>query len=305
MHVAICIVAFRNPGEIVDCLTALGQQSHDDFEVVLCENGGPEAHAALSAMVPDRLPGGQPVTVLMAPGNVGFAGGVNIGMRARPDADAWWIVNPDTVAESGALAALVARLGRGDCEAVGGTLYHPDRHVQGHGGRWRRWLARPESIGHGTVLGTPVDAAAVERQIDYLLGACMLVGQRFVEVAGLMREDYFLYAEEVEWCLRAKALGMRFGFAPDALIQHGQGGTTGSADSITERPRLPIYMDERNKLHVVRDTAPRCLPVAIPAALALLALRYGKARAWKQLGHAFAGWRASLRGERGYPYWMR
>ncbi len=42
----------------------------------------------------------------------------------------------------------------------------------------------------------------------------------FVEVNGLMREDYFLYAEEVEWCLRAKRRGLRLGLAPAARILH-------------------------------------------------------------------------------------
>ena len=207
MHVAICIVGFRNADDILGCLEALSSSTHADFEVVICENGGATAHGRLLERLPPALPGGQAVRALLAPSNLGYAGGVNVCIEASRQADAWWVLNPDTLPSPSALAALVARLEIGDCEAVGDTIYLPDGRVQSHGGRWRPWLARAVSIGHGTRHGRGVDPAAVEARQNYLNGASMLVGRRFVEAAGLMREDYFLYCEEVEWCLRARAKG--------------------------------------------------------------------------------------------------
>lgn len=302
--VAICIVSFRHPGQIVTCLEALARTSFTDFEVVICENGGEAAFAALNGAVAAALPSGQAVTSILAEGNLGYAGGVNRCMTARPDARAWWVLNPDTQVEPTTLGALVARLERGDCDAAGGTLYHEGGTVQAYGGRWRPALARAESIGHGAPLAAVPDVAMVEREMNYLLGASMLIGRRFVQQVGLMREDYFLYAEEIEWCLRGIAQGMRLGFAPDALVHHGQGETTGSAASIRQRPRLPIYMDERNKILVVRDTTPSLLPLAVPASLALTMLRFARRGAWQQWGHALSGWWAGLRNKRGMPGWV-
>lgn len=302
--IAICIVSFRDPDVIAGCLEALAASNWTDFEVIVCENGGQAAHAELKARLPATLPAGQMVQIDAAPGNLGYAGGVNWCMRARPDARAWWVLNPDTRPRPEALGALVRRLERGDCAAVGGVLYHPDGMVQAYGGRWRGALARTESIGHGSQLGDPVDAGMVERQTNYLLGASMLIGREMVDRVGLMREDYFLYAEEVEWCLRAGQAGLKFGFAPDALVCHGQGSTTGSADEITARPRMPIYLDERNKLNVVRDVSPGRLITAIPASLLLSLLRFAWRGAWRQQGYAIAGWWAGVRNRRGLPPWM-
>ncbi len=304
MHVTICIVAFRNLPDIRVCLAALAQTSHGNFEVLICENGGSDAYRTLTDALPTALPGGQPITYILADGNTGYAGGVNICMRARSDADAWWIVNPDAEPDAAALSKLLERLKRGDVDAVGGTLYLSDGTVQAHGGHWRPFLARPESIGHGSPLDGSVDPDAVERQMNYLLGASMLIGRGFVERVGLMREDYFLYCEEVEWCLRAITAGATLGFAPGARILHNQGATTGSAHAITHRPRLPIYLDERNKLNVVRDSTPWRLPIAIPASFVLLFLRFGRRRAWRQWGHALAGWWAGIRNERGVPAFL-
>ena len=288
-----------------DCLAALAASTHAAFEVCICENGGPEALALMADALPDALPGGQRVRLIEGAGNPGYAGGVNLCIRAAPEADAWWVLNPDTCPDPQALAALVARLEEGDVDAVGGVLCDPGGSVQAlSGGRWRGWLARCEVPGMGASLEAMPDRAAVERELAYISGASLLAGRRFAGQAGLMREDYFLYAEEVEWCLRGGKAGMRLGFAPGARVLHAQGATTGSAAAVRSRSRLPIYLDERNRLHVVRDTAPRRLPVAALGALALIFLRFACKGAWRQTGHALAGWLAGLRNERGKPDWV-
>ena len=304
LHVAVGIVGFRNVGDITTCLEALGRSTHRDFEVIICENGGEEAYGALVASAPERLPGGQPVRVVQAPGNIGFAGGVNRCLAETPAADAWWVLNPDTLPHPEALAAMVDRLSKGDCDAVGCTLYLPHERVQSHGGRWRPWLARAESIGNGDPLATPADPEAIERRQSYLNGACMLVSRRFVQTAGLMREEYFLYCEEVEWCIRACARGLRLGFAAGALVLHEQGTTTGAREDMTRRPRLPVYLNERNRILLTRDCFPAKLPFAAVAALGLIVLKYGRQRAFQQMGYAIAGWAAGLRDERGPPAWL-
>lgn len=304
MHIAVSIVAFRNPGDIVACLEALARSSYTDFEVVICENGGPEAFSALRDVLPDRLSGGQPVRAVLASGNLGYAGGVNVCMKETRAADAWWVLNPDTVPDPASMALQVARLAMGDCEAVGSTIYLPDGRVQSHGGRWRPWLARAESIGHGSLLCEIPDPAVIEREQNYLNGASMLVGRRFLEVVGPMREDYFLYCEEVEWCLRGIQIGMRLGFAPGAFVLHHAGTTTGSYADIRSRPKTPVYLNERNKMLMTWDLFPARLPIAAAAALALIFLRFGRKMAWLQVGFAVSGLLSGLLNRRGPPRWL-
>jgi GT2 family glycosyltransferase len=301
MRVTIAIVGFRNAEDVARCLRALEISSFKSFDVVICENGGAAAFQALIAAAHGRLAEGQSVRLIEAPENLGFAGGVNVCIAAANEADAVWVLNPDTVPEAGALAALVARLERGDCDAVGGLLVSGDGRVQGAGGRWRPWFARAESIGMGSKVEERFDAASVERAQTYILGASLLASRRFLMIVGPMREDYFLYAEEVEWCLRAIARGMKLGFAPDAVVVHHQGATTGSGVALAKRPRLPIYLDERNKILLVRDHHPARLPVAAAAALLLLHWRYGVKGGGESLAHAWAGWWAGVRNQRGRP----
>jgi hypothetical protein len=231
---------------------------------------------------------------------------VNLCIAEAPDADAWWILNPDTEPEPSALRLLVERLAAGDCDAVGGVLSFPDGRVQSVGGLWRGWAARAVSLGRDKSLSdVSMARAELERRQNYLSGASMLVSRRFRELAGPMREDYFLYCEEVEWCLRACARGARLGFASEARVMHRQGSTTGHDMSFRRQARMPVYLNERNRLLLTRDRFPSLLPLAAVVAFGLIFLRFARRGAWRQLSYAIDGWRAGLAGERGQPAWVR
>lgn len=303
MHVAVAIVGYNNLADIMRCLTALQDTTFPDFEVIICENGGADAYAKLLEALPTRLSAGQAVRCVRSDVNVGFAGGVNRCLRESPQAQAWWVLNPDTAPDPQALGAMVKRLEAGDCDAVGCTLYLPDGRVQSHGGLWQSWLARSVSIGLGTSRFAPADGAAVEATQTYLNGAAMLISQRFWRTVGPMREDYFLYAEEVEWFIRARALGLRLGFAADAQVLHEQGTTTGAGGQTGQRSRLSVYLTHRNEMLLTRDCFPMRFPIVAAAALAVIVASYGKRRAWRQLGYGVHGWIAGVVGQRGRPQW--
>jgi len=303
-HVAVAIVGFRNADDVADCLASLSGSRHSYFEIVVCENGGQAAFAALKARVPDRLARGQMVRLVCAESNLGYAGGVNRCIAESAGADAWWILNPDTIVDPLALSALVQRLQHGDCEAVGGTIRLADGQVQAYGGRWQRWLARAVSLGHGRPASAEVDPAVIEQRQNFLNGASMLVGRSFLAAVGPMREDYFLYCEEVEWGLRGKKAGMRFGFAPEGVVVHKQGTSTGNAVDLRTRSRLSVYLNERNRVLLSRDCYPRLLPVNAVTTLLTMLVRFGKRRAWRQLGYGVQGWCAGLADRRGAPAWM-
>lgn len=304
MHVAVAIVSYRNAADVLTCLAALTDATHADFEVVICENGGADACAALVAQLPARLPGGQAVRAVPAD-NPGYAGGVNICMAEAPEADAWWVLNPDTAPEPGAMAALVARLSKGDCQMTGGVLLGGGGKVQAYGGLWRTWVGRSVSMGMFSAADAPVDQAAIERRQNYVVGASMMLNRRWLETIGPMREDYFLYCEEVEWCVRGLNAGLRLGFAPQAVVHHQQGTTTGAGGSHKTRSRLATYLSSRNMILMTRDLYPWKLPTATLGVLAGALFIYGRRGAWVQARYHAAGVFAGLGNERGVPGWMR
>lgn len=304
MHVAIAIVGFRNPEDIMRCLAAIERSTHPNFEVVICENGGNAAFTDLAGRLPTALESGQLVSAISRPDNPGYAGGVNACIGAAPDADAWWVLNPDTVPSPGAMAALVERLRVGDCHAVGSTVRLRDGRVQSHGGFWHKWQGRGVSIGWGSLSKMPPSRDEIERLQNYLNGASMLIGRKFLEATGAMREEYFLYCEEVDWCIRGMQRGMKLGFAPDADVLHHQGTTVGGFGNLKKRLRLPIHLTERNRLLLTRECFPVCLPAVILSSTLLILYHYALRGAWRQFWYGIQGLSAGVMGESGKPRWL-
>lgn len=304
-NVVIIIVGFRNLDDIVQCLSALDKQDYRSFDIVICENGGQEAFEKLRNEVPSRLSGGQLVSCIADNSNPGYAGAINRCIDVRPGAELYWILNPDTIAQPHALSRMVNCLQAGDYDAIGATIFgSDDRILTRGGGQWFKRLAYARNFGFGASVHTTAPKTEVEPDLSYISGASLLFSQRFLQRAGKMNEDYFLYAEEVEWCLRAKARGLRLGYCPDAYIAHLGGSTTGSGEDPRRRPKLSIYLDHRNRLLTVRDTTPTSLPIAAVAVFVLLTKRFLLKGAWRQWIYALQGLSAGLRNERGKPKWL-
>jgi GT2 family glycosyltransferase len=306
-QVAIVIVSYRSQADIAACLTALEKSTWTKFRIVICENGGEMAWQTAFRLLPTALAGGQSVEILKAPSNLGYAGGINFAIGKTAPADAYWILNPDTRPMPDALQAMLERLGRGDCTAIGHDLIDEDGRLGSRGGRWRAWSARAISIGKGQPRGADMaagDAARLEASIDYIVGASMLVSRDFLQRTGPMREDYFLYCEEVEWCLRAVRRGEKLGYAPGAVVVHAQGTSTGGGGGLATRSKTSVYLAERSRILLTRDLYPGRLPAAALLMLLHVLIRYGKAGAWRQMSYAISGWLAGLRNERGKPGWL-
>jgi len=327
VKVAITIVSYRSADDIRALLDALARQTHREFSVHVCENAGDQGYDnllqaleaggySISAAQPDpekrvnraastRLASGAPVDLYEAADNLGYAGGVNLCIDNLADKDwaAIWIINPDAIPAPDALEALLRHQRNGSYGIVGGRLiFAGTGKVQCYGGIWRRWMARGLNLGFSEPVTANPDVAGIEAKMDYVSGACMLITRGYVETIGKMREDYFLYCEEVDWCARRGSF--RLGFAPAARIEHGHGATIGSHRDRRLRSRLSVYLDERNKLLLTKHLFPAIYPLVLGTTL-LLTAQYLRHGAVANFGHALSGWWAGVRGETGRPRWTR
>ena len=230
--------------------------------------------------------------------NVGFGGGCNRGAR-EVDADVLVFVNPDTVVQPGAIAALGRALEAPDIGVVQARLRllrEPDLlnssgnvvHVSG--------LAWPGGY------RDPADTLASPQDIAYASGAALAIRREVFSELGGFTEELFLYQEDLELCWRAHLHGLRVLVLPDADVLH---------DYVLERPaRQKEYYLERNRLIVVLSAySARLLLLLAPVLLAvevgivLLAWRQGwlreKTRGWAWLARNRAWLAAHRRGTQG------
>ncbi len=177
------------------------------------------------------------VTLIRCAENVGFPRGNNIAL-ARARGRALLLLNPDTVIVGNALPTLLAYLdAHPDVGVVGPQLLNPDASVQSSRRRfptvltgyfestWLQGLA-PGLLRRYYALDLPDDASA---DVDWLMGACLLVPRAVYEQVGGLDEGYFMYSEELDWCRRIKATGRRVVYYPAAQVIHHAGQSSDQA----------------------------------------------------------------------------
>lgn len=235
--VGVAIVSYNTVDLLRDCLASLAACTLP-VAVVVVDNG---SHDGSVAMIAEEFPA---VTVLTPDTNLGFARGTNLALR-RLQADApalewYYLLNPDTVVYPGALEALVAfgqahpRVG-----VVSPRLVNLDGSLQRGVFRFPTPLmtlfdvlppgeATPgrfyDSWWHGRY---PQEAAGTAPfPVDHPLGAALLTRAQVLAEVGLLDEDYFMYAEEVDWCQRVRRAGWAIWQVPTAVVMHVGGASS-------------------------------------------------------------------------------
>lgn len=216
-----------------------------------------------------------PLTLIHTGGNLGYAGGNNIGLRyalARGDAAYCWVLNNDLVIAGDAISRLVERMqAQPEAGLCGSVLldYHAPERVQALGGAtYNRWLGTHRAIGANTPAAAKIDRAAVERRMSYVIGAAMFASRRWLDEVGLLCEDYFLYFEEIDWAVRGCGR-FRLALAPASHVYHKGGASTGRP----ERTPAADYLALRNRLWFTRNRIPWALPTVWLGFLLVLANR--------------------------------
>jgi GT2 family glycosyltransferase len=171
--------------------------------------------------------------VIVNEGNAGFAAANNQGIAASAGRHVL-LLNSDTVARPGSIERLVRFADAQDTiGVVGPQLLNPDGSFQGSFAKLPSFKSELLSVtGIGArVLGPwhpnygPRHSQAA-RRAGYVQGACMLVRRAALAQVGLMDEQYFMYSEETDWCLRMGRAGWEVWFTPDAQIVHYGGQST-------------------------------------------------------------------------------
>ena len=88
----------------------------------------------------------------------------------------------------------------------------------------------------------------------------MFVSRAFLEQTGLMREDFFLYYEEIDWCCRRGDLPMLF--CVQAAVHHDGGHSLGSAGVDSGPSAMAAYFMGRSRMRFMWSHRPLALPVA-------------------------------------------
>lgn len=228
MRVTAVIVNYNSAPDIFECLETLRASEHP-VELVVVDNGSTDGS-------PDQLAAIDDVRLVRSARNVGFGGGVNLGVRAADPQGAILLVNPDATVAPDAIGHLVATLeAHPAAAAVGPLVLNPDGTVQPSKRRFPSWS---QAAMHATIgvfwPGNPGTRAYVcadlpEDQpsiVGWLSASVLLVRVDAFRDVGMFDERFFFYVEDLDLCRRFADAGMELWFEPRAEAVHAWGGST-------------------------------------------------------------------------------
>lgn len=277
--VHIVLLNWNNEEDTLECIKSLQEIDYNNYETIIVDNGSEkESVLKIKKEYPE-------IKIIENKKNIGFAGGNNVGIKYAMEngADYVLLLNNDTTVEKDFLNKLVEK-GESDEKngLVGAKIYfhnEPDR-IWFAGGKVN-WLKNK-----GTHIGLDeIDKGQYDeiKEVDYLTGCCLLIKKEVIEKisqadlnsrsrvglnsrsrvglsprsrVGLsprsnqiefLAEDYFLYYEDTDFCLRAKNADYKCLYVPQAKIYHKISRSTkpGSAGYIYYHVRNGLVMAKR------------------------------------------------------------
>ena len=236
----IVIVTWNSSAEIGECLGAL-QPLPQNWRVSVVDNNSSDNTVDF---IKRNFPN---VNVIANQNNVGFAK-ANNQIIGQTDSDYVLILNPDTVASVNAIQAAIEKIetlpGAG---ILGVKILNSDGSLQHSCRRFPSPVLNfVVAFGFHTVLpkGWRVENLLSqywdhdrERQVDWLMGAFMLVRREAINKVGAMPDEYFLYYEETDWCYQIWRGNYEVWFTPEISIMH-HGNKSGEQKSSEWRTSL-------------------------------------------------------------------
>lgn len=227
MILSILIVSWNTHDLLAQCLMSIAAHPpHGEYEIIVVDNASADGSAA---MVRTRFP---EVRLIENAANLGFAGANNQAIDCSRGGYLL-LLNPDTVIEAGALAALVDFMdAQPTAGAAGSLLLNADGSLQDSCHRaptlfrelWRLFhLDSLYPLAQYRMDDWPQDTP---RPVDTVQGAALIVRRGVIDRVGMMDPSYFMYSEEVDWCLRIRRAGWQIYWVPQSRIVHYGGQST-------------------------------------------------------------------------------
>ena len=232
MRCSAIVVTHNSGATIGACLEAL---AHEDCEIVVVDN----ASADDTVQRIEEFVAWNPVCLIANEQNLGFGAAINQGAR-EATGDVLLVLNPDAIAEPGAVAALLRCLETTKAAAVGGALLETDGQPA-RGFAFRRIPTLAPLLYEVLLVnrlwpGNPVNQRyrcldanySQQQEVEQPAGACLAVTCTAWDSMGGFDEQFFpVWFEDVDLCKRLHDLGLKIFYCPEARFRHSGAHSVG------------------------------------------------------------------------------
>jgi GT2 family glycosyltransferase len=228
MDISISIVNYNTKNLVKQCVkNIIKSKPNLDYEIIITDSGSKDG--SIELIKTEILPR-FPQVRLVKSSNQGFGTGHNLGLK-NSNAKYIMIINADIVILNDAISQLYSFMqANKQCGIVGPKLIYPDMSVQDSCHAWPKFwtpLFRRTSLGK-TVWGIReqkrYDMANYDhtatKQVDWLVGACLLIRKTLWDKINGFDERFFMYCEDIDICRHAWQLNYQVWYYPEARMIH-------------------------------------------------------------------------------------
>lgn len=254
--VSIVILNYKVRSQAIECIQSVQKSSYKNIEIIVVDNNSEDS-------LQEGVKKMKGVHFIQSLSNLGYTGGNNLGIEYALGNNSQYIfiLNPDTLIDELCIENLLAGAKKFNAQIVGPKIYFKNTN--------KIWFAGG-LFDTKNVLGSHIgvdeeDVGQYDKEIetDYVTGGAMFVESLVFKEIGLFDDNYFLYYEDSDFCLRAKKKGYKMMYLPKAVVHHANAQSTGLGSPLQD------YYITRNRMILAK----KFLPVRTQFALIREALR--------------------------------
>lgn len=263
----VAIVNYRTPELTIACLHSIEPEVRalGATRVIVSDNASGDESLARIQLAIEANGWSDWASLLALDCNGGFAFGNNAAIAPALSSDDppeyVLLLNSDTEVRAGALRALIEFMdAHRDVGIAGSRLEDADGSHQHSRYRFHSLWSELESglrlgvitrLLRSRVVAPPL--VETPHRIDWVAGASMIIRREVFEDIGLLDPGYFLYFEEVDFCLNARRAGWTCWYVPESRVMHLVGKSSGITNSPEDRARRPRYWFESRQRYFVKN----------------------------------------------------
>lgn len=250
IKLAVIILNYKTPQLVIDCLQSLSSEVDTaQHRVIVVDNDSNDGSV-------EKIRGAIAThhwstwsEVLPSPVNGGFSAGNNVGIKAI-DAEAYLLLNSDTIVRPGAIATLLTTMAQHpEAGLMSPRLEWPDTTPQISCFRYQSPFS--ELIGSANTsffttllhkFHVPLPIAEQPCEPEWTSFACVLIRKEVIDQVGLMDEGYFMYYDDIDYCRQARNAGWSILHNPAARVVHLRGGSGSVKSDVANRNRPRPYL---------------------------------------------------------------
>ena len=225
--VFIILLNYNSYEDTIECVESIAESEKElNYKIIIVDNNSTDDSK-------EKLANDLNYIYLQANENGGFAKGNNIGIKYAMEngADYILLLNNDTIIEKNSISKMIKEIEkRQNVGAIGcRIMYYDNKKLINYNGGKINWLKA--STIHEDYKKEYKTNGQDFKYTEFITGCCMLIKKEVIEKVGLLPEEYFMYYEDLDYCIKVKEAGYKLGVLTTSVIYHKVSSSSGGENS--------------------------------------------------------------------------